>query len=55
MMTRTTLAPLAPLAAVLMLVLAAGTLSACSQDRDSANRPGTSGFYGGAGGGINWR
>ena len=51
-MTRTTLARLA---AVLTLVLAAGTLSACSQDRDSANRPGTSGFYGGAGGGINWR
>ncbi|MFC7553013.1 hypothetical protein ACFQU7_13285 [Pseudoroseomonas wenyumeiae] len=51
-MTRTTLARLA---AALILVLAAGTLSACSQDRDSAQRPGTSGFYGGAGGGINWR
>jgi hypothetical protein len=51
-MTRTTLARMA---AILALVLAAGTLAACSQERDSAGRPGASGFYGGAGGGINWR
>jgi hypothetical protein len=47
--------PLARLAAVLALVLAAGTLSACSQGGDPEARRGTSGFYGGAGGGINWR
>ncbi|MCG7362663.1 hypothetical protein MHZ93_15490 [Roseomonas sp. ACRSG] len=52
MMTRTNLARLG---AVLALVLATGTLAACSSDRDSAGRQGTSGFYGGAGGGINWR
>lgn len=51
-MTRTTLARIA---AILALVLATGTLAACSHDRDSASQRGTSGFYGGAGGGMNWR
>jgi uncharacterized lipoprotein len=45
-MTRTLLAALA-------LLLAAGTLSACSNDPEA--RRGASGFYGGAGGGANWR
>jgi outer membrane lipoprotein-sorting protein len=51
-MTRTTLARLA---AILALVLATGALSACSQNGDPEIRRGTSGFYGGAGGGVNWR